>query len=72
VEEDILDIKLMDCPFPGEGKGEDGPNGGRGRPAAWSMSGERRGRTGDDWGRRQEGKIVGWERSDLGAPTARS
>jgi hypothetical protein len=34
VEEDILDIKLMDCLVPGEGKGEDGPNGGRGRPAA--------------------------------------
>lgn len=62
----------MDCLVPGEGKGEDDLNGGRGRPVAWSMSGERRGRTGGDWGWRREGKIDGWERSDLGVPTARS
>jgi hypothetical protein len=28
VEEGILDIKLMDRPFPGEGEGEDDLNGG--------------------------------------------
>jgi hypothetical protein len=27
MEEGVLDVKLMDCPVPGEGKGEDGVNG---------------------------------------------